>query len=60
MNKIELPDNLTPNQIWKDFCSLVRGHENLYQCLMKIKDFILNHPVLIVYYIFIMYYIKNM
>lgn len=58
MNKTD--NSLTPIQIWRDFCSLVRGHENLYQCLVKIKDFILEHPVLILYYICIIYYIKNL
>lgn len=57
MNKTN--NSLTPIQIGKDFCSLVRGHENLYQCLLKLKQFILNHPVLIAYYILIIYYIKN-
>ena len=34
-------------QFRNDFCSWIRGHENLYQCLLKIKHFIVNNPVLL-------------
>jgi hypothetical protein len=48
----------TATQFWKDFCSWIRGHENLYQCLVKIKNFIVNNPVLFcllfLYYRFIL------
>jgi hypothetical protein len=35
----------TFTQLRNDFCSWIRGHENLYQCLLKIKHFIVNNPV---------------
>ena len=37
----------TPNQIWKDFCTWIRRNENLYQCLLKIKHFILDNALLL-------------
>ena len=42
-------------QFWKEFCSWIRGHENLYQCLLKIKHFILDNAVLLCYLLFIYY-----
>jgi hypothetical protein len=43
-------------KIWKDFCKLIRGHENLYECLLKIKNTILNNKI-IVFYVILIYYL---
>lgn len=37
----------TPNQLCKDFHSWIRGHENLYNCIQKMKDFILDNAFLL-------------
>ena len=46
-------------QFGKDFCSWIRGHENLYQCLLKIKNFIVNNPVLL-FCLLLLYHRFNM
>ena len=46
----------TVTQFWKDFCSWIRGHENLYQCLLKIKHFIVNNAILLSCLLFLYYY----
>ena len=46
-------------QIWKDFCKWIKGHDNLYQCLIKIKNFILNDKILILYFIVLYYLYKK-
>lgn len=51
-------NKLTLIQISKDFYSWIRGHENLYQCIIKIKHFISNNIILIIYILF-MYYIHQ-
>jgi hypothetical protein len=43
-------------EIYKDFCKWIRFHENLYQCLLKIKNTILNNKI-IVFYLVIVYYL---
>ena len=40
-------------QFWIDFCKWIRGHDNLYQCLIKIKKFIFNNSLLVLYLILI-------
>ena len=42
--------------IWKDFCKWICGHQNLYECLIKIKNAILNNKI-IVYYLILVYYL---
>jgi hypothetical protein len=42
-------------QFWKDFCSWIRGHEKLYQCLLKIKHFILDNAILLFCLLFLYY-----
>jgi len=46
-------------QIPKDFCKWIRGHDNLYQCLIKIKNLILNDKILILYFILLYYLYKK-
>jgi hypothetical protein len=48
----------TLSQFGKDFYSWIRGHENLYQCLLKIKHFIVNNPVLL-FCLLLLYYRFN-
>jgi hypothetical protein len=43
-------------EICKDFCKWIRFHENLYQCLLKIKNTILNNKI-IVFYLVVVYYL---
>ena len=43
-------------EIWKDFCKLIRGHENLYQCLLTLKNTILNNKIT-VFYVILIYYL---
>jgi len=33
-NSLTSGSGFKPRQLWKDFCSWIRGHENLYQCLL--------------------------
>jgi hypothetical protein len=49
MNHIEIPDNITPIQLWEDYKSWIRGHTNLYNCLIKMKHFIVNNLLFIIY-----------
>ena len=48
-------NKLTLIQISKDFYTWIRGHENLYQCLVKIKNFMVNNKVVLIYIVFIYY-----
>jgi hypothetical protein len=52
-------NKLTFTQILKDFYSWIRGHENLYQCLIKTKHFMVNNMVLLAYIVFIYYIYKK-
>jgi hypothetical protein len=60
MNKNNDNDTYSNNslmtQFWKDFCSWVRGHENLYQCLLNIKTFILDNRTIIECCLLFLYY----
>jgi hypothetical protein len=44
------------NQFYKDFCSWIRGHENLYyHCLIKIKHFISKNVFILLFLLFLYY-----
>jgi len=47
MNNLEQTNNLTLIQLSKDFHSWIKGHTNLYNCLLKIKHFIVNNKILL-------------
>jgi hypothetical protein len=49
-------NNSLMTQFWKDFCSWIQGHENLYQCLLKIKHFILDNRTIIECCLLFLYY----
>lgn len=45
----------TPNQLWRDFCFWIQMHENLHQCILKIKNFIVDNATFLCF-LFLVYY----
>jgi hypothetical protein len=50
----------TVTQFRNDFCSWVRGHENLYKCLLQFKHFMLDNRTITLCCILFLYHRFNM